>query len=67
MAFVLGGSAGLLAQSAKNADGNSPSDGAGSHQIAQSVDRQNGLNTDALGALLKEARRVILASRSAWL
>ena len=34
-------------------------------QVAKHVDRQNGIDTESVGALVKEARRVIIAARSA--
>ena len=34
-------------------------------KIARDVDRQNGIDTEGVGALVKEARRVIIAARSA--
>jgi len=34
-------------------------------QVARDVDRQNGIDTEGVGALVKEARRVIIAARSA--
>jgi len=39
--------------------------GNGLSQVARDVDRQNGIDTEGVGALVKEARRVIIAARSA--
>ena len=39
--------------------------GNGLSQVARDVDRQNGIDMDGMGALVKEARRVIIAARSA--
>ena len=61
-ALCLEGSSGRLAQ-LRHADGRTNSRNAG--QTTRNVDRQNGVDTDAVGALLKEARRVIVAARSA--
>lgn len=33
--------------------------------MAENVDRQNGVNAQALSELFKESRRIIIASRSA--
>jgi len=56
-----GGSAVMLARSV---DGNTRS-ASTREQMAENVDRQNGVNAPALSALFKESRRIIIASRSA--
>ena len=56
------GTSGLLART-KQADSRSIFKGGG--QISRSVDSQNGVDTDAVAALLREARRVIIAARGA--
>jgi hypothetical protein len=43
----------------------STSAGNSASQVARDVDRQNGIDTEGVGALVKEARRVIIAARSA--
>ena len=43
----------------RTSEGNAPS------KVAKDVDRQNGIDTEGVGALVKEARRVIIAARSA--
>lgn len=45
--------------------GQSISEGSAPSKAALDVDKQNGINTDEVGALIKEARRVIIAARSA--
>ena len=59
--FLLSGSAVMLARSV---DGNMRSANT-REQMAENVDRQNGVNAHALSALFKESRRIIIASRSA--
>jgi|MEHZ01.4.fsa_nt_MEHZ011187387.1_1 hypothetical protein len=49
---------------ARSADGHMRSTST-REQMAENVDRQNGVNTQALSALFKESRRIIVASRSA--
>ena len=61
-AFVLTGASialGKLSRASEDTD----SDNAA--QMARNVDRQNGLDASAVEALLKEARGVIIAARSA--
>ena len=43
----------------RTSEGNAPS------KVAKDVDRQNGLDAEGVGALVKEARQVIIAARSA--
>ena len=59
--FLLSGSSVMLARSV---DGNMRSVST-REQMAENVDRQNGVNAQALSALFKESRRIIIASRSA--
>jgi hypothetical protein len=54
----------MLVRFARSVDGNMRSASTG-EQMAENVDRQNGVNTQALSALFKESRRIIVASRSA--
>jgi len=61
---LLPGSAAMLAHGARSVDNNMRSASTG-EQMAENVDRQNGVNTQAVSALLKESRRIIVASRSA--
>ena len=39
--------------------------GTSSSQVTNDVDKQNGIDTEGVGALIREARRVIIAARSA--
>ena len=55
----------MLGQLAASVQGTARSTSNAVSQVARDVDSQNGINTDAVGALLKEARRVIIAARSA--
>ena len=59
--FFLPASAVMLARSV---DGNRRS-ASTREQMAENVDRQNGVNAQALSELVKESRRIIIASRSA--
>jgi len=49
---------------ARSVDGNRRS-ASTREQMAENVDRQNGVNAQALSELVKESRRIIIASRSA--
>jgi len=61
---LLPGSAAMLVRFARSVDGHMRS-ASTREQMAENVDRQNGVNTQALSALFKESRRIIVASRSA--
>jgi len=58
------GSSSLLGQAAAGSV-HAASVGNSASQVATDVDRQNGIDTEGVGALVKEARRVIIAARSA--
>ena len=54
------GSSNVFGQSGlRTSAGNAPS------KVARDVDRQNGIDADGVRALVKEARQVIIAARSA--
>ena len=55
----------MLRQLGASVQGTARSTGNAASQVARDVDSQNGINAEAVGALLKEARRVIIAARGA--
>ena len=62
---VFQGSSSMLGQLGASVQGTAHSTGNVASQIARDVDSQNGINAEAVGALIREARRVIIAARSA--
>lgn len=62
---LLRGGSRLLGAEAASVQSVARSNVAVASQVARDVDRQNGIDTEGVGALVREARRVIVAARGA--